>query len=568
VKPRTKFVTFYSYKGGVGRTSAMINAAVHRARAGDRVVVIDFDLEAPGISNYLSAIDSNYNPNKRGILEYIYDALNKKKVPSLIKSAAELSEKVRGTNGGALWAINAGNTSNSSYAKMLEDLRWGEIFEKRHGEILLTNLKNQIIREFDSPDYVFIDSRTGITETGGICTRYLADSLVILTSLNEQNINGTAMVYKELVEDSKPALLVASNVPVGMPTDSNQLFTERINSFNQKFEREPDLFIYYYPSLSLSENVPLITLGKSFNKPRSTYMKTEPLILAYKNLAREIDRANEDSFQRVLALADLDLRRILYEDEDELIYIKQLEANYPNRKLSKIMLKAFELAKNCLANSDQPNKWKEKEVKNLISQAKAITHKSSANAIASVNFIFAVKLRGHLSHTGKMKVAYEVFSDEEGLTSIALSEISRKNYEWPKSYYLKRLKALKTEDNNKNHLASVLYNLSQCQIRTNESAKAVRHLKEFVSIAQTLDTKKTQAITQANIAFCTADAFSLLGKWRLAMNMIKQCNSILGQLQPSEKVFSPVDYQSVSLKEFENHIKLLTERVKEKRSIL
>ncbi len=43
------FVTFYSYKGGVGRTLALGNVAWEAALRGKRVVVIDFDLEAPGM---------------------------------------------------------------------------------------------------------------------------------------------------------------------------------------------------------------------------------------------------------------------------------------------------------------------------------------------------------------------------------------------------------------------------------------------------------------------------------------------------------------------------------------
>ena len=40
--------TFYSFKGGVGRTMALVNAAVELARRGRRVLAVDFDLEAPG----------------------------------------------------------------------------------------------------------------------------------------------------------------------------------------------------------------------------------------------------------------------------------------------------------------------------------------------------------------------------------------------------------------------------------------------------------------------------------------------------------------------------------------
>src|SRR5262245_4309869 len=45
-------VTFYSYKGGTGRSMALANFAWILAAAGRRVVVIDWDLEAPGLHRY------------------------------------------------------------------------------------------------------------------------------------------------------------------------------------------------------------------------------------------------------------------------------------------------------------------------------------------------------------------------------------------------------------------------------------------------------------------------------------------------------------------------------------
>ena len=44
--------TFYSFKGGVGRTMALVNVAVELANTGRRVLVVDFDLEAPGLDTF------------------------------------------------------------------------------------------------------------------------------------------------------------------------------------------------------------------------------------------------------------------------------------------------------------------------------------------------------------------------------------------------------------------------------------------------------------------------------------------------------------------------------------
>lgn len=50
---RPAVVTFYSLRGGVGRTTALVNAARTLASRGRRVLCIDMDLEAPGLATLL-----------------------------------------------------------------------------------------------------------------------------------------------------------------------------------------------------------------------------------------------------------------------------------------------------------------------------------------------------------------------------------------------------------------------------------------------------------------------------------------------------------------------------------
>ena len=44
--------TFYSFKGGVGRTMALVNSGVELAKRGRKVLLVDFDLEAPGLDTF------------------------------------------------------------------------------------------------------------------------------------------------------------------------------------------------------------------------------------------------------------------------------------------------------------------------------------------------------------------------------------------------------------------------------------------------------------------------------------------------------------------------------------
>ena len=48
-------ITFYSFKGGVGRTMALANIAVLLVRSGKKVLAVDWDLEAPGLDKYFKS---------------------------------------------------------------------------------------------------------------------------------------------------------------------------------------------------------------------------------------------------------------------------------------------------------------------------------------------------------------------------------------------------------------------------------------------------------------------------------------------------------------------------------
>src|SRR6266702_172384 len=63
-------VTFYSFKGGVGRSMALANTADLMARSGLRVLMVDFDLEAPGLEHFF-AIDQAWVRGSEGLLDLL-----------------------------------------------------------------------------------------------------------------------------------------------------------------------------------------------------------------------------------------------------------------------------------------------------------------------------------------------------------------------------------------------------------------------------------------------------------------------------------------------------------------
>ncbi len=69
-----RVVTFYSYKGGTGRTMALANVAWILAASGRRVLVVDWDLESPGLHRFfLPFLDESTVSATPGVIDMIND---------------------------------------------------------------------------------------------------------------------------------------------------------------------------------------------------------------------------------------------------------------------------------------------------------------------------------------------------------------------------------------------------------------------------------------------------------------------------------------------------------------
>ena len=70
-KPDPAIVLFYSFKGGVGRSTALAATALHCASLGGRVVVLDADLDAPGVASLFGGHDGA--TAQWGIVDYLLE---------------------------------------------------------------------------------------------------------------------------------------------------------------------------------------------------------------------------------------------------------------------------------------------------------------------------------------------------------------------------------------------------------------------------------------------------------------------------------------------------------------
>jgi len=66
---------------------------------------------------------------------------------------------------------------------------WGAFYKEMGGGVFLQAVKSALRDDYD---FILIDSRTGISDTSGICTVHMPDELVVCFTLNRQSIYGAA----------------------------------------------------------------------------------------------------------------------------------------------------------------------------------------------------------------------------------------------------------------------------------------------------------------------------------------------------------------------------------------
>ena len=193
-------VTFYSFKGGVGRTLALLNVAYEIANSGQRVLVVDFDLEAPAIrpdrwrqgANDDETDQVGRGPTDPGVVEFVTRYLKTMRVPPVSDYIVDATpEGCRGR-----LAVMSAGAVDSTYGKRLNAIDWGLLYAARDGYVMFEDVRAQW--EAAGFDYVLLDSRTGFTDVGGICTRHLPDAVVSLFRPDDQSLDGTVQMAEAI----------------------------------------------------------------------------------------------------------------------------------------------------------------------------------------------------------------------------------------------------------------------------------------------------------------------------------------------------------------------------------
>jgi len=270
---------------------ALVNVAVEMVKSGLRVLVVDFDLEAPGLDTFNLPRPQK---NTRGIVDFVLEYLETGQSPDV----SEFIYKSPILNAdGQLWVLPAGSPSDE-YDSRFKSINWRDLYENKGGYLLFEDVKAQW-EQLLQPDYVLIDSRTGHTDIGGICTRQLPDTVVLFFFPNEQNRRGLETVVRQIRGESltnrKKNInlhFVMSNVPE--LDDEEDFLANSETRMKESLKVENfSAVIHHYQSLALLTQA-IFTL----DRPRTK------LAEEYRLLTRAIRRDNLEDREVILEFLD------------------------------------------------------------------------------------------------------------------------------------------------------------------------------------------------------------------------------------------------------------------------
>ncbi|MDT3443544.1 MULTISPECIES: TIR domain-containing protein [unclassified Pseudofrankia] len=150
-----------------------------------------------------------------------------------LTSLEELSVQVETSAGGIAGMIEfmPAGYLNPDYDNEVVSLDWGHFFRNLRGGDFLKAVRARMKHDFQ---HVLIDNRTGISDTSGIATRILPDTVVTCFSLNDQNIDNSAEIAAQIHEESPGTRVLPLPCRVEL-SDNPQLRKARLR-YESKFE--------------------------------------------------------------------------------------------------------------------------------------------------------------------------------------------------------------------------------------------------------------------------------------------------------------------------------------------
>lgn len=274
-KKNTQVISFYSYKGGVGRTIALIETAYNLAQAGKKVLLLDLDIEAPSLHNiFEEEIADEINGVKYGVIEYLY-----KKLVEKSNSASEediFCHLQLDEISGELYVIPACRTMNKEYIYQMEKIQTQKIQEQEIFEGIFSYLKERL-----DVDMILVDTRAGFNHWGSLSLLSLSDQVIFVAYPNRENIEGMNIAFQIMKNIGKKRYAVAMSKVVA----SDDGVAKAKGLFDQlQIDQEQVIPIYYKEEIALCNKYPI-----EEDEVLSAYRDISDYILNNERIERNIE---------------------------------------------------------------------------------------------------------------------------------------------------------------------------------------------------------------------------------------------------------------------------------------
>ncbi|MFO1429971.1 MAG: AAA family ATPase [Candidatus Competibacteraceae bacterium] len=186
--PRPLVVSFFSLRGGVGRSTALAYTARLLAEKGHKIVCVDMDLEAPGLAA-LFGCEAEIREHQ-GVVELLVQ-YDRGEEPDITKHLIRLLEEED------LYCLPAGRP-DANYARLLRFIDPDSWYREERNPLreLLKGLETRLPFK---PDVILLDARTGINPLNAPLIFDLADLAIVVFFPHPQAVTGTRALVRALL---------------------------------------------------------------------------------------------------------------------------------------------------------------------------------------------------------------------------------------------------------------------------------------------------------------------------------------------------------------------------------
>ncbi|MDD4309563.1 MAG: hypothetical protein PHO32_04225 [Candidatus Cloacimonetes bacterium] len=280
IKTPFPVISFYSYKGGTGRTTSLALFASHYAmHYKKKVVILDCDFEAPGFNNYFD-ISEDILTQKQGVVEYLNDVIY---FPDLDVENYSIRVSSKFSGDGTIIVFPAGNltqglvdennsTLKTHFDHYLEALSRTNFSGRDFMQTNMLELLNKINTKY-APDVLLIDNRTGFNDIYSNLSLTFSSMIIGFFGSNAQTVPGfesfihqvfskniRAIVVNSIISDIRyhndflkhiyePTIQILSNENIDPQIDSPE--PDSISSLEETLQHIPVYPLYRIPRLEV-----------------------------------------------------------------------------------------------------------------------------------------------------------------------------------------------------------------------------------------------------------------------------------------------------------------------------